>query len=362
MFTRDVTPPPEKLIIDGKPQFGTYNEPPRRFDIRDVRHPFSAFPSATFLTNMRIRGNLTFNFTTPEYIGRLDLLDVKLFCFSELVLWEKSSGKKIAYRNIFGWRRLLPKNTRKAVCATYNHNRYYRLGWNYEGNRIRLHFNVKGDSTRPSLTGTFLMNTLPENVSQKPQLFTLSPFPTKRRCSAAYTVASPLCGDIRTPSSDPAVQSEKNSRLFDTKGLGLFTMRRAYYLLRSHASFMDGMDYVGGHQVMFHLAQTNTDAVDSDSFNENVLFTDNKVTPLPSVTVTRPYGINGKWIIQDTENMIDLFFTPISDNHRIESIFILSTDYHTMYGAFEGDLKTADGEILHLKSFAGIAQRQYLRM
>ncbi len=360
MFTRDATTPPEKLIQDGKPQFGTYQEPPLFFDIQDVWQPFSAFPPVPFLTNLRIRGNLSFCFSTPTHIGRIDLLDVKFFCFSEFVLWEKSTGKKTAYRNIFGGRRLLPKNTRKAVCSTYKKRRYYRIGWNYDRNRISVHLNVKGDSVRPDLTGTFIMNTLPEGVSQKPQLFTLSPFPTQRRCSAAFVCGAPLTGDLQAPAATDTAANQGN--IFDTKGLGVLTMRRAYYNLRSKATFLTGLDTNGGRQIMFHLAQTNTDAVDANTYNENVLFADNTVTPLPSVTVTRPYGINGKWIIQDTENMVDLFFTPISDNHRIDSLFILTTDYHTMYGTFEGDLKTADGEILHLKSFAGIAQYQYLRM
>lgn len=355
MFERDVTTPPEKLIKDGKPQFGTFREPPRFFDIQDVRFPFSAFPWPAFLSNLRIRGNLSFCFSTPTHIGRIDLLDVKFFCFSELVLWEKATGKRTAYRNIFGGRRLLPKNTRKAVCATYNKKRYYRIGWNYEANRISVHFSMKGDSIRPDVTGTFLLNTLPENAPQKPQLFTLSPFPTQRRCSAAFVCGAPMTGDLRSPDAP-----EQN--IFETKGLGIMTTRRAYYNLRSHAVFLTGLDTVDGHQVMFHLAQTGSDAVDANTYNENVLFADNKVTPLPSVTVTHPYGLSGKWIIQDTENMVDLFFTPVSDNHRTDSIVILSTDYHTMYGTFEGDLKTADGEILHLKSFAGIVQKQYLRM
>ena len=66
--------------------------------------------------------------------------------------------------------------------------------------------------------------------------------------------------------------------------------------------------------------------------------------------------------IQDTENMIDLSFYPISDNKRIASIFILHTEYHTIYGSFEGDLFTTDGTAYHLKDFLGIGSRRSLRM
>jgi hypothetical protein len=93
-----------------------------------------------------------------------------------------------------------------------------------------------------------------------------------------------------------------------------------------------------------------------------VLFVDGKVWPLPPVRITRPYGISGDWIIQDTESMIDLVFSPISDSARRLSVFIVRTDYHTVYGLFEGVLRTGEGEKIALKGFAGIGKKISLRI
>ena len=107
---------------------------------------------------------------------------------------------------------------------------------------------------------------------------------------------------------------------------------------------------------------TNMDAADSDSYNCNVLVVDGKQTALPSVYMTHPFGIDKNWIIQDTESMVDLTFTPLSVNSRTLNLIALRTNYHTMYGTFEGVLLTADGEKIILKNFPGMLHKGMLRL
>ena len=89
---------------------------------------------------------------------------------------------------------------------------------------------------------------------------------------------------------------------------------------------------------------------------------DGRRTPLPPVKITRPFGIMGKWIIQDTESMVDLVFLPVSKNYKRVNAAVFRTEYSTVYGHFEGTLLTADGEELKLKSFPGIAKKYNLRI
>jgi hypothetical protein len=60
--------------------------------------------------------------------------------------------------------------------------------------------------------------------------------------------------------------------------------------------------------------------------------------------------------------MVDLVFTPISDSPRQLSAFIVRTDYHTVYGLYEGTLLTSDGEKIELKGFPGIGKKVLLRI
>ena len=83
---------------------------------------------------------------------------------------------------------------------------------------------------------------------------------------------------------------------------------------------------------------------------------------MPPVCITHPFGLNGKWIIQDTEGMIDLTFNPISDNCRNLNIVALKTTYHILYGNYDGVLTTFEGEKLNLHNFSGVMEESMLRL
>lgn len=353
MYTRVLSAPPDKIIKDGVPVFGSFTHGPDRLDISDITNRFHDLPLLPVFSNFRIRANITFSFITNDYIGVVELLDVKYYCFSEIILWNRKTGKRHSYRSVFGMRRFLSKNLNKATCSTYRQNRYIRVSWDRKKQRLSLYFNMKGDSTKPSFTGAFLIKT---DSSGYAELFSVTPAPTKKRCAASLCGAGALKGSL----TNITTGSLHKCREEDCSGL--FIYRRAYYRLRSKLEELTATGTLNGQKISFHIAASSISATDSASYNENVLYTDNKITPLPPVTITHPFGIEGKWIIQDTESMIDLFFEPVSVNHRIDSMLILRSDYHIMYGMFSGDLKQEDGTVIHLKDFPGIVRKQSLRM
>ena len=102
--------------------------------------------------------------------------------------------------------------------------------------------------------------------------------------------------------------------------------------------------------------------MDTDKYNCNVLFYDGKSTPLPPVVISHYSGMDKKWIIQDTENMVDLVFTPVSICVNNVNALIVRSVYHTIYGSFEGTLITASGEKVSFKSLAGISENYLIRL
>ena len=148
----------------------------------------------------------------------------------------------------------------------------------------------------------------------------------------------------------------------DSEGSALFEMSRTYMKFRSNGELITGIGTLNDKQISFRLQVTSQDAVENDAYNANVLFYGGTVTPLPPVVITHPYGKMEKWIIQDTENMVDLTFTPVSDNPNVISAFVLRSEYHTIYGHFEGTLLTADGEKLSFRSLPGISKKFRIRL
>ena len=119
---------------------------------------------------------------------------------------------------------------------------------------------------------------------------------------------------------------------------------------------------IGQDNVVFQLRQSNLDAADQDRYNENILIINGKETGLPSVVMTHPFGINKDWIIQDTESMVDLTFTPVSINTHARNIIAMRTSYTTIYGTFNGVLLDSEGKKITIKNFPGIINRNLLRL
>ena len=93
-----------------------------------------------------------------------------------------------------------------------------------------------------------------------------------------------------------------------------------------------------------------------------MLSVDGDITAMPPVCITHPFGIQKKWIVQDTESMVDLSFMPVSCSSRTLNIIVMRNAYTTIYGNFEGVLLTKNGEKIVLKNCSGIVKKSMLRL
>jgi hypothetical protein len=139
-------------------------------------------------------------------------------------------------------------------------------------------------------------------------------------------------------------------------------IHRAYYKMRTKNEYAFGFSKIGERYISFCLAASTADAARPNDYNENFLFVSGKMTPLPSIKITYPFGVNGEWVIQDTESMVDLIFTPRSIYSRNHSVFVLTTRYRLIYGVFNGALVTKTGERIVLKDFLGITKKHLIRL
>ena len=320
------------------------------FDIRDMKHPFGNLPVPRFITNIRIMGIMRFLFCDENNIGEIELFNAGYFSFMETTLWNRKTRRRIAYRSIIppGLMKF-PNNFVNSVTACRTHGRFVRIHSRLQKKLVHADFDFLGSDARPPCDGRLEINLVSDKAAA---LSSVIPFGVRRRCQLSYQVSAPLHGWISTGYDDYHITEDV--------GVGFFDVRKAYFPLRTKMSKLVGMGRIGDKVVSFQLG--NPVSHDDDRYNDNVLFIDNRTWPLPPVKITRPYGISGDWIIQDTESMVDLVFTPISDSARRLSAFVVRTDYHTVYGLFEGVLLTGDGEKIVLKSFPGIGKKILLRI
>lgn len=350
MYTRQLNEPPKQIIQNGKASFGAYKGVAPKIDIKGMRAPYAGIPLPSFISNLRIKSRLLYIYNIDKYIGLSQFYDFKAIGLGETIFWNKETGKKYAYHTIMTpRRRFVPTLTTRGICASYKNSRYIKISWGRKHQHHALSFKVKGDSARPSCEGYFYS---PMQDDMHNDFMFVNPSPTSSRCNTDWISTMILRGHL-TINKDQADDSE---------GLGLMKLSRAYYKMHTNSIQAYGIGQVKDKKIIFNIEQSNLDAADNDKFNSNILVVDGKATTLPSIYITHPFGIKDKWIIQDTENMVDLTFNPISINSKILNIIVLRTDYSNIYGTFDGVLLDANGEKIVLKNFPGIIQKGTLRL
>ena len=355
MYTREIKETPDVLVRNYKPVFGTFKGHPKRFDIRNVFKPYGTVPLPTFITNLRIKSRLTFSFDIGDYIGRITFVDAKIIGYSEVIFWNKNTKQKFVYHSLMSMRkRFVPHDLEFASTTSYSKKRYTRISWDRKHGKLSVVFDLNGDSVRPSARGAISADF---TDSQFVEMTCSRPNPTSRRCSALYNCTLTAHGTLTL-----TYRNGETRNMSDSTGVSSFNISRTYMKFRSHGEFVEAFTTVRGKNIAFRIASESHDATNTDRYNLNMLFYDGKATPLPPVVISHNMGINGPWVIQDTENMIDLTFTPISSNVKKISAIILRTVYRSIYGTFEGTLVTADGEKITFKSLPGLAENYLIRL
>jgi hypothetical protein len=320
-----------------------------------VLAPFGGLPIPEFLSNLQIRSNLSFMFNMERMTGSVDFFNLRLFGFAEVVLWDTETGRKYSYRTVVGPRRnFIPYDLFFGRSSTQRKGRAIKMRWNRPENRFLLSARLAGNAHKPrvSISIRAQLDSLPFS-----EVAAVIPAPIMRRCRAVYRWTAPINGMLAlTPLKSDTLTIPVSS------GTALFDLHRAYYQMRTKSEYAFGLGKSGERFITFSLAASTIDAVKPDDYNENFLFCGEKMTPLPPVKITYPFGINGEWVIQDTESMVDLVFTPRSVYARMHSVFILTTRYQLIYGAFNGVLLTKTGEKIILKDFPGIAKKHLIRL
>lgn len=355
MYSREIEREPKSFVHNGKPVFGTFSGHPSKMDIRGVKRPYGVIPLPTFITNLRIKSQVSFHFNFGDYIGYVYFLDAKIVGFAEVAFWNKTNRQKCVYRTLMGPRkRFVPHDLEAASTSCFKKRKYIRISWDRKHERLTLVFNIHDNSLHPHTVAAINASLAAPSCAE---ITTLTPAPTSRRVSALFSMMSPIKGSLNL-----FPKNKEPKLMHDTEGYSLWSITRSYLRFRAHGEFVLGLGEVNGKPLSFRITATSQEAVNPSKYNSNYLFYDGTVTPLPPVVITHHYGIMNQWVIQDTENMVDLTFTPYSDNHDKKSVFVLRTDQHTIYGNFEGELRTTTGEKLSFKNLDGFSKKYLYRL
>jgi hypothetical protein len=349
MYTREILAPRASPIENGNPILGTWNRAFEDVDLLKISWPYK-FPLPRWIRESRIKEWEWFNAQNYQVMLEAFMCNVKLYRIVQVLLYDKEDEEKFIVRKIMpgtGWH--LPHNLSNASVKNYSSRFFFRIHSWLDAGIIRLDLNIEAAGRRSSLTAHLAYNMNSRGVT--PMAVSLG-F-TERRIMYAFKALAPVRGDLVFGNRHISLNQDETSGIFcDYKGF--FPYRMQTTVCSAH-----GFD-AENRRFGFHIAENQTRETNKN--NENALWVNGCLTPLPPVRITMPDGPDSDWIIQDVEGMVDLTFTPKEPNRSGTGLILTSAELNAPLGHYNGVLVNTGGESIQVRNLFGIGEKLYLRV
>ena len=349
MYTREILAPRKSPIEDGNPIIGTWSRAFEKVDLLEIRKPYR-YPLPRWIRDSRIKEWQSFSVQDDHFLLEALFCNVKLYHMAQVLLYNKENDEKFVFRKItpgMGW--MLPSTLANASVDSHSSRFYFRIHSWLDADTVKLDINITAARRRPSLTVHLAYNVSGQDVT--PMAVSLGV--ADRRIIYAYKALAPVRGDMVFAGRHISLKQDSCSGFFcDYKGFYPYRMQKT---LCSAMGFDDEKRRFG-----FHIAENQTRETTRN--NENVLWVNGKMTPLPPVLITMPDGPDADWVIQDVEGMVDLTFTPREQNKNGMNLIFTNVELNAPLGHYNGMLVNSEGEKVQIKNLFGMGEKLTLRV
>jgi hypothetical protein len=348
MYTREILESRPTPIERGAPLQGTWDRAFNEVDLLSIQRPFS-LPLPGWIRDTRIKEGESFVIQDDRFYLHAILSNLKFYRTAMVFLYNKETKERLRFRKIIplsGWR--MPRGLYNASVDSRSYGFFFRVHNWLDADTVKLDLDIEATRKRPSFTAHAeykIESTITPLVVNL--LF------SDKRCMYAYKVLSPVRGDMvfggRHISLDPA------------KTTGMFCDYKGYYPYRMRSVWCTAFGF-DEEKRRYGFSIAENQAKESFKNNENALWVDGRLTPLPPVHITMPSGLDSDWIIQDIEGMVDLVFTPQERSRSGANLFVTSVDYVTPLGVYNGMVVSAGGVRIPVHNLWGLGEKLYLRV
>ncbi len=346
-YERALLDPPPQIVENGKAICGCFNAPIPRVNLLDLEF---ASPVSRSVKAFRCKEWRAFQFGDSRWFFFSALYEAKAFGLAIFYAWDKKEKRGVEMRHIIPF-----KN--------------YGIGEKLDGERIGYHNRNSAIHYTTSLSeGTVLLEASRWPKGKKTGFSAAVTFTYNTRQTAPSAVCLPLglnrvmySAKVLMPMQGWFEIGDEHFEFAAPDCMGIMDDHKGYYPYTMRYDWVTGFGTdAKGRRVGFNL--TDNQVRDQAVYNENVLWINSRVFPLPPIKVTRPQGVTGIWHIQDTEGLVDLAFKPQKQNDMKINLLVAQTDYHGPFGSFEGMLKSPDGEKIDVSDLFGMGEQKYLRV
>jgi len=349
MYTREIQESRHTPVENGIPLQGTWIKAFKEVDLLGIYRPYP-FPLPRALRDSRIKEWESFIIQDERFFLHARLCNLKYYRLASVLMYNKENKERLEFRKIIpggGWK--LPRFLYNAAVDSRSLGFFFRIHHWLDAESLNLELNIKPRRKRPAFTAHAVFDL--SAVAATPMVVSL--LFSERRNMYAYKTMTAVSGDL--------VSGGQRFNLNPAKTSGLFCDFKGYYPYQMRSTWCTGMGFDSQNR-RFGFALGENQARESYKNNENALWIDGQLTPLPPVKITRNGNSGSDWTIQDMEGMVDLVFTPREPGRDMRNFILSTVDYENPIGVFNGHVVSAGGEELPIRNVWGVSEKLYLRV
>ncbi|MDR1108082.1 MAG: DUF2804 domain-containing protein [Spirochaetaceae bacterium] len=349
MYTREIQPPQDTPVEKGKPLQGTWVSAFNEVELLNIQRPFS-FPFPKWMRDYRIKEWETFVVKDDRFFLEAVLANVKYYRVAQVNLYDRETEKLLRFEKVIpfnGWK--LPRDLYNSSITSRSYGFFFRIHNWLDADTIKVDFDIEAGRNRSSFTAHLEYNL---NRKRSTPVAVSLPF-SERRCMYVYKALAAVRGDM--------VFGGRHISLDPDKTLGMFSDCKGFFPYRMFSVWCTGLGFDAENR-KFGFSIAENQAKETNKNNENALWVEGRLTPLPPVRITMPEGIDKEWVIQDVEGMVDLTFTPQAPKRSALNLLVTKIEYDTPLGYFNGTLVDCDEKKVQVRNLWGLGKKLYLRI
>jgi len=345
---RELLPPPQNLVTDGKFNFGTFNGPFRKVNPQAADRPLGIWAPRPLLS-FRLKEWQAFQLGNSRFFMLAVLYNAKVSALAQFIVYDKEHKKKYLFEKVLpSWKIKVPSSIWDSRQSYRDKSCSIELISHLDKGRFYINIKVSGYKELPDIEGNF--EAFHDNGLAEPIVVSI-PF-GKNRGMYSHKCLMPVQGSLSIDGKKTQfLRKDSFAIIDDHKGFYPYVMK---YDWITAAGFNDSGQLVG-----FNL--TDNQSLDPEKYNENCLWLDGKLNLLPPVKFKRPDGVEGNWLIRDKYGMVDLVFKPETMGTIDMNFLILKVKYWGPFGYCNGFIKGKTGTKVMVNEYFGMGEDKYVR-
>lgn len=345
-YVREILATPKEIVTNGHCNMGTFNAPIEKVNPLDADSPLGIrLPKA--IQNLRLKEWEAFQISNSEWFICLAVYNTKSLGTAIIMAYNRVEDALYRYETKAPACKLtVPSGLQDSHCFYHGSGFSIDIYNELKNGQFRVQFHATGFKNLPDMRGDFVGYHVTEPI------VVIQPF-GKNRPLYSHKALMPCEGKLTTNGTISEF-GRKNACMIidDHKGFYPYVMKYDWITGCGY----DASSRLVGFNITFNQIQ------DHERYNENCLWLDGKMYPLPPVVISRPEGVEKTWIATDEYGVIKLRFTPLKDSPIIINAGIVATRYHGPIGRLSGTITAPTGEIINFEGFPGMGEQKYIRM